>query len=171
MSTELATTNGLMKTGKRYLIIGGVGAAYAIASDQYVDGMFQDDRGMDTSLSSPLYRALVQFTVGLLIGRLLWRFSRDAAMGAMGGGAVRAVMRVLDDADISQRLRDLVDGDRGNGAPRTTRAYVAPGTTPTPTTTPRTGSGLDSGRGAGSIHDDPGWTSEPIDNVRQMMRR
>ncbi len=165
MADEKKVANGMnmARTGKRVVVIGVVGGAYMIASDQVVDGWFQDSTGMDTSKNAPYYRALVQGGGGLLLGAVTWKYSRDVAMGFMAGGGVGAGLRVAEELDVAKKLRDLVDGD-GDGTRRTTRRYVPPATTTT--TTPRAGNRL---ADVSSIHDAPGWAT--VDDVARVARR
>jgi len=168
MAEEKKVANGMnmARTGKRVVVIGVVGGAYLIASDQVVDGWFQDSAGMDSSKYAPYYRALVQGGGGLALGAVSWKYSRDVAMGFMAGGGVGAALRVAEELDVSKKLRDLVDGD-GDGTRRTTRRFVAPAAPAAPApTTPRAGNRL---ADVSSIHDASGWAT--VDDVSRVARR
>lgn len=114
---------GNMKTAAiRIFVIGTSATVAKIASDTLVERLFVQTateatahpRTADEVKRYQLYRGGIQLVGGALVGKLLWKYQRDAALGIAIGCAVGGVGRVMTAYGWDTNVRDLFSASRSS---------------------------------------------------------
>ena len=97
------------------LMIGGSATLAKFATDSLTSKLFVQTAAEETS--SPrstdqrkmvqLYRGLIAIGGGLLVGKMLWRYSRPLAFGLTTGAVISGIDRIATTYDIKRQVKNL----------------------------------------------------------------
>lgn len=140
----MADASAKAMSPKRVLVMGLGAGGTAIVADALGDRLFVKD-GRDTSANAEYYRGLVEVGGALLLGKVIYKWTPDLAVGVAIGGAGAGVARMAEKAEVAKSIRNLLDGTRDGTRNRPLPALPAAGATTTTTTTVGTPQQLSAG--------------------------
>lgn len=130
MSAELVVSGRDTQFWRRSAILAGSAGAGILLSDALVEKIVSedvDDEETDRD-EAELWRGGVQVALGLLAGRVLYGYSRDAAVGVAVGVAGKGIYRIADGLGAVEKVSEWfgLERDEDEELPESTTTHTCP---------------------------------------------